>query len=395
MEHNKLYSQILNAILLVTVFLAFSISWAFAWWWPTNYFWRTYDNATNTNVSDVWVNQYGCWYGQLGGFWFGYGYGYGGSNSKFEGRQISLYPCNVNGHNFGGSGSSSSSSSSGSGGGGGSGSSSSSSSGGGGGGGGGGWSSSSSSGGHIPLVTPSGTGSSHNTNTGAVTEDSHTPSSTESNQGGTGTTDGVGGTYTPETYADEPKSATCGTSNVIFTDIGGHPLAPYIIDLEKRSGLHGLEVVNKIFGPDRQATRSEFLKMIIRALCIDYWTASGTLDTFNDVWVEEWQAKIINTGIRLGWISTDNPSFRPNEPISRAEALKLILNAAWVVVGTPTSSSFTDVPLDSWMVRYTERAKNLGIVHGQEINGLLYFRPADNITRAESAKIIMKTLFPS
>ena len=70
------------------------------------------------------------------------------------------------------------------------------------------------------------------------------------------------------------------------------------------------------------------------------------------------------------------------------------MQAAGVPLMTPLTSSFADVPVSSWMARYTERAKYLDIVHGQMIDGQLLFRPDDGITRAESAKVIMRTLFP-
>jgi len=42
------------------------------------------------------------------------------------------------------------------------------------------------------------------------------------------------------------------------------------------------------------------------------------------------------------------------------------------------------------MIPYVIKAKELGIISGQTIDGKLVFRPNDSITRAESAKIIVE-----
>ena len=86
-----------------------------------------------------------------------------------------------------------------------------------------------------------------------------------------------------------------------------------------------------------------------------------------------------------------NLNFSPDDPITRAEALKILLNAAHIDISSaPTTTSFTDVGED-WEIPYIETAKSLGIVDGQTADdGSLVFRPDDTITRAESAKILFK-----
>ena len=43
-----------------------------------------------------------------------------------------------------------------------------------------------------------------------------------------------------------------------------------------------------------------------------------------------------------------------------------------------------------WMVKYIEKAKELNIISWEKINWKIYFHPNDAITRAEAVKIVMK-----
>ncbi len=62
--------------------------------------------------------------------------------------------------------------------------------------------------------------------------------------------------------------------------------------------------------------------------------------------------------------------------------------ALGVTVNTPTALSFVDLDLESDLTKYIEAAKYLNILSGQVIYGRSIFRPNDNITRAEIAKIV-------
>lgn len=42
------------------------------------------------------------------------------------------------------------------------------------------------------------------------------------------------------------------------------------------------------------------------------------------------------------------------------------------------------------MIPYVEKARQLGIIDGQMIGGVLKFRPSDSLTRAESVTMIMQ-----
>lgn len=107
---------------------------------------------------------------------------------------------------------------------------------------------------------------------------------------------------------------------------------------------------------------------------------------FNDL--DSWQGP----WIRPAWLKNivqgyDGDVFRPNRSITRAEAVKVVMKTFDYEAETDSKSFFNDV--DDWSIGWIERAHNMGVVQGIG-NG--NFEPHRAITRAEAAKIIVKTL---
>lgn len=87
----------------------------------------------------------------------------------------------------------------------------------------------------------------------------------------------------------------------------------------------------------------------------------------------------------------ENLYFRPNDKINRAEALAILLNTSEIDLVSETKLLFTDVK-EKWMKPYVIKWNELWIVSGQKIDGKFIFRPNDPITRAETVRIINKVL---
>ena len=86
----------------------------------------------------------------------------------------------------------------------------------------------------------------------------------------------------------------------------------------------------------------------------------------------------------------ENNTFRPNQNVNRAEALKMILLGSEVFVpDIQEQSIFPDVSWESWYGKYVLKAKNLTIVKGDGQTGL--FAPGDTINLAEILKILIET----
>jgi rare lipoprotein A len=85
----------------------------------------------------------------------------------------------------------------------------------------------------------------------------------------------------------------------------------------------------------------------------------------------------------------EDGSFRPGQEVNRAEALKIILLGSDILVPEIAEQDiFPDVLRGAWYAKYAAKAKNLGIVHGDDATGM--FRPGDTINLAEILKILLE-----
>ena len=115
-------------------------------------------------------------------------------------------------------------------------------------------------------------------------------------------------------------------------------------------------------------------------------------DFFADVPPSQWYAaavrKLWNVGVVKG--SGGTPRFRPDDPITRAEFIKmLVLTNGLVVVGVPCTGAFSDVPCDHWASPYVELAYRLAIAEGVQRGR---FDPAGLVTRQEMVTMLQRAL---
>ncbi|EKE29352.1 MAG: S-layer protein [uncultured bacterium (gcode 4)] len=149
------------------------------------------------------------------------------------------------------------------------------------------------------------------------------------------------------------------------------------------------------FRPDRSVTRAEFLGMALKSAWIST-DDSRANPQFRDV-SEWWMRPVVARAKELGIVSGQNINwkllFRPNDEITRAESISILLNIKNVRVDDNLSrhSWFDDVN-DDRLAPIVAKAKEIWIISGQKINWKLLFRPSDDLTRAEAAKIITKSL---
>ncbi len=86
---------------------------------------------------------------------------------------------------------------------------------------------------------------------------------------------------------------------------------------------------------------------------------------------------------------SDN-TFRPAQAVNRAEALKILLLGSDIFVpNLQPQEVFPDVMHDAWYGKYVNKAKNLGVVKGDDGTGM--FRPGDTVNLAEALKMLLKT----
>lgn len=96
---------------------------------------------------------------------------------------------------------------------------------------------------------------------------------------------------------------------------------------------------------------------------------------------------LYDNGVIEGY--SDN-TFRPAEAVNRAEALKILLLGSDIFVpNLQPQEVFPDVMHDAWYGKYVNKAKNLGVVKGDDGTGM--FRPGDTVNLAEALKMLLKT----
>ena len=81
-------------------------------------------------------------------------------------------------------------------------------------------------------------------------------------------------------------------------------------------------------------------------------------------------------------------SFKPDNNITRAEFAKIIVSAT-NSFDASAASSFLDVPSESWYYYYVSTAYKLGYITGYPDGS---FHPDDNITRADICTIVNRVL---
>jgi hypothetical protein len=189
------------------------------------------------------------------------------------------------------------------------------------------------------------------------------------------------------TAAAEP--AVYKAEDVTFVDTTEHWAEAYADNLKNSCGVLGYKneegVPTGYFSPDSPITRAELAKMLVN--CTYGELAASDVESYSDIDPAAWYAIYVFKAQKLGWIEGyDDGTFRPNNNVNRAEALKMILASKIAVeLITGGSMDFSDISGEEWFVDYVAYAVAEDIVEGYS-DGT--FKPGNPITRAEAAKII-------
>jgi len=178
-----------------------------------------------------------------------------------------------------------------------------------------------------------------------------------------------------------------------FEDIDGHWAEEYINDLREKGIISGKS--EGIFMPDALITRAELTKIALLAFGFEV-PESVDEKPFPDVEINAWYARYIAAAEINGVVDGyPDGTFMPNQVINRVEALKVLLEAARLDLDSAPTATFPDTEADAWYSKYINYAIQYAIVSGYssgEDEG--NFGPANNITRAEVAKITSLLLTP-
>lgn len=179
------------------------------------------------------------------------------------------------------------------------------------------------------------------------------------------------------------SSESCGN----FNDIEDHWAEEYICALYDRDVVDGRSSTH--YYPDSTVTRAEFLKMTLLGLDYDTYEVSGV--HYSDVDEDDWYYEYISYATAHDIVDGySDGKFRPNQTITRAEAISILLKAAEQEDYNYDESdiNFRDVDEDDWFAWAVVLADEYDIMNGYNND---YFYPFKDITRGEAAKIVELT----
>lgn len=148
------------------------------------------------------------------------------------------------------------------------------------------------------------------------------------------------------------------------------------------------------FDPSAKLTRAQFAIFIAKALGLE---KSEYANTFSDVKEGQWYTWAVEAAYRSGILQgKGNGEFEPDEEITREQMAVMIIKAYEYLSGEKAGDEaqeqefFKDMDIMSlWAVDSVKAAKAMGIISGMPDKT---FRPRDNATRAEVAKMLVKLL---
>ncbi|MDD5769868.1 MAG: S-layer homology domain-containing protein [Candidatus Gracilibacteria bacterium] len=156
----------------------------------------------------------------------------------------------------------------------------------------------------------------------------------------------------------------------------------YINDLLLKGIISGYS--DGTFKPDNPISRVEFLKMLFLVKGISL--SSDNSNYFSDVSDSSWQKKYVNTAVSLKLVSTSNKNFSPNSSISKVEALKMAIILFVGEINLVYSQELSDVGGGEWFSKYIEYAIKNNLLEVKNNN----FYPNNNITRYEVIGMLYK-----
>lgn len=115
------------------------------------------------------------------------------------------------------------------------------------------------------------------------------------------------------------------------------------------------------------------------------------LDAYDDIHDAEWARIYINKLSQLGVISGFEGKIRPNDPITKEEFAKLIVNALGLTE-TAENMPFTDVNENDWYAEYVSKLYKSGISNGVSE---MQFGAGTYISREDMAVLIYRALLNS
>jgi len=156
--------------------------------------------------------------------------------------------------------------------------------------------------------------------------------------------------------------------------------------LESRQVIEGYE--DGTFRPEQPVNRAEALKIILLGSGISFENEANGELAYSDVKNDDWFFPYVLMATEQGWVQGyGNGEFRPDQNINLAEALKIISLIKENSLTSPDSNPYFDVDKESWFAPYIEYAKGKNLISARS-DGLLH--PGADLARGDLIEIIYR-----
>ncbi|MEC1771884.1 S-layer homology domain-containing protein [Schinkia azotoformans] len=171
-----------------------------------------------------------------------------------------------------------------------------------------------------------------------------------------------------------------------FRDVSNHAFYyEAVTELAQRGVLGGYE--DGTFKPNRPVTRAEATKIIAFDLGLAYKNVYS-YSPFRDVVASDWFYQPVTALTLAGGIGGyGDGTFRPNQTITRAEMASLLVKAYQLSTNRNVYLPFQDIPANSW---YASAVKVLYANQVTSGKSAVSFAPNDAVTRGEMAAFVHK-----
>lgn len=183
------------------------------------------------------------------------------------------------------------------------------------------------------------------------------------------------------TSTSTKTTTTTSASTSTFKDVKAtawyYTYVNKLMDLKITSGYK-----DGTYKPANSVTRAEFVTF----LCKTKGYAQTAGDPFSDT-QKHWASGYITIALANGIIDlpTDK-KFRPNDAITRLEAVEMMCRALNIDKDTTTKNPYADV---NYITGYTNAAYANYLMQGSIVKNARYFKPSDKLTRGEVASVIV------
>lgn len=194
----------------------------------------------------------------------------------------------------------------------------------------------------------------------------------------------------------EEVMAEANASSMSFDDMKkGYTNFAAVAYLYGRQVIEGYE--DDTFRPDNAVNRAELVKMVIGMMEGNTPNINAYSDCFKDV-QSEWFAPYVCFAKGHGWVDGySDKTFKPGNPVNRAEAMKIILNVMVKQSYRPTLTSAekswampSDADMSAWYATYLRLAWVKDLLDKQHVTNNNY-KPGESMTRKEVAEMIFRT----